>query len=74
MHLMPDDLDRVVIAFEDIGIEWTATAGHDSVPVTLQAQDELLQGGGPALLGLPEPLAPRPFPPGLAFGRTRALE
>ncbi|KOS89994.1 hypothetical protein DM56_4180 [Burkholderia mallei] len=56
-----DDLDRVVDAFDDAGIERMAAAGHDSVPVTLQALGELLQGGDPALLSLFEPLPPSLF-------------
>ncbi|KOT13004.1 hypothetical protein DM56_5131 [Burkholderia mallei] len=68
-----DDLDRVVDAFDDAGIERMAAAGHDSVPVTLQALGELLQGGDPALLSLFEPFAPKPFPRRPACGRTRAV-
>lgn len=37
-----DDLDGVVNAFDDAGIERMAAASHDSVPVALQALGELL--------------------------------
>ncbi|KVC54388.1 hypothetical protein WS58_32200 [Burkholderia pseudomultivorans] len=49
----------VVDAFNDADIERMAAASHDSVPVTLQAFGELLQGCDPALLSLLKPLFPR---------------
>mgnify|MGYP007014265520 CR=1 FL=1 len=51
-----DDLDGFVDAFDNAGIERMAAAGHDPVPVALQAFGELLQGSDPALLSPFEPL------------------
>lgn len=59
-----DDLDGVVDAFNDAGIEWMAAASHDAVPVALQTLGELLQGRDPTLLSLLEPLFPSLLRPG----------
>ena len=60
----PDDLDGVVDAFDNAGIERMAAAGRDSVPLALQSLGELFQGSHPALLSLFEPLPPSLVRPG----------
>ncbi len=53
-----DDLDGVVDALDDAGVERVSAASHDAVPVGLQPLGKRLQGGDAALLGLLDPLLP----------------
>src|SRR5690606_19344294 len=53
-----DDLDGVVDAFDDAGVQGVTASGHDAVQVVLKAPGEGLQGINAALMGLVAPVLP----------------
>src|SRR5690606_26659471 len=69
-----DDLDGVVDALDDAGVEWMPTAGQDSVHVRTEALREQGQGGHAAASRLLEPVLPSSPRPALTAVEPQAFE